>query len=158
MGIAAACATVGVSTTTACTTHQCDTGPPIVVQTDMSSIHVEGDQVVWESAPLAGPWGDFPGNRAYVFVFPMPFQPIDAVPFVSVERNPQPNCVPSTTSSCGFTVASGQLAELADLTNDRVTVSNATCQPYFLRVVVRGTLLSADGAARAPDSSVQDGT
>jgi hypothetical protein len=87
----------------------------------------------------------------------MPFQPIEVVPFVSVERNPQPNCIPSTTSSCGFTVASGQLAEFSGLTNDGFTVSNATCQPYFLRVVVRGTLLPADGAAQASDSSVPDG-
>jgi hypothetical protein len=123
----------------------------------MSSIRVAGDQVVWESAPLAGPWGDFLGNRAYVFVFPMPFQPIDVVPFVSVESTPQPNCIPSTTSPpCGFTVASGQLAEFSGLTNDRFTVSNATCQQYFLRVVVRGTLLPADGAAQASDSSIDD--
>jgi hypothetical protein len=147
ISIAAACATVGASTTAACTTHQCDTGPNITVPTDMSSIHVDGDQVVWESAPLAGPWGDFLGQRIYVFPFPMPFQPTDVVPTVSIDRDPAEN----------FTVAAGQLAELSHLTTDGVTVLNATCQEYFLRVVVRGTLLPAHGAAQASDSSIDDG-
>jgi hypothetical protein len=146
--IAAACATVGVWTTTACTTHQCDTGPPIVVQTDMSSIHVDGDQVVWESARLEGPWGEFLGNRRYLFPFPMRFCPTDALPYVSLDRDPQPR----------FILAAGQAAELSYLTPDGVTVSNLTCQPYFLRLVVHGTLLPGDCPAQtSSDSSIQDG-
>jgi hypothetical protein len=141
-----------VAATAGCSTHQCDNeivcidslgfmktvnqadacttsagGTPITgdagpynlqVSTNLSA---SGYEVVWETTPFVGPWLDFPGMRTYIIQFPSPHM--------------------------NFTTASGSLAELMNTTATQLSVLNATCAAYSMRMVVRAQVIAPDAGA-----------
>jgi hypothetical protein len=146
-GVTAAPGAVG------CTTHQCDPST-VTIEADAGNaglVHQEGDTFVWESSTLDGPWLDFPGERTYVFNFPEPFmarQPETVIAYVASDHNAQSN----------FVIASGQLAEFS-LAPNTLTVLNATCAEYFLRVVAYASPPDAGSRdAGGPDAGADAST
>ena len=132
---AAAIASQSAIPATGCTTHQCDASytalPP------GGTVTAAGDTLIWESAPLAGPWVDFPGAKTLSFAFPAPFagnQPSTVTAYESADPNtPQNN----------FVQATGFNAEFSNVTPDGLTVTNGTCAEYSLRIVAVATVAAA---------------
>jgi hypothetical protein len=143
LGVAsvAAAAIATSQAATGCATHQCDASftalPP------GGTVTSAGDTVIWESAPLAGPWVDFPGAKTLFFGFPAPFagnQPTVVTAYESADaNNPQSN----------FIQATGVNAEFSTVTPDGLLVTNATCAAYSLRIVAVATVASDGGDAGA---------
>ncbi len=140
---------------TGCSTHQCDGDS---VDAPQGTTRVEGQNVVWESSPLipegdAGGWLDYRGLRTFVFHFPPPFAAdteITAIaPYVSSTTDPDKPTNPN------FVLAAGNLAEVTALSGTGMSLQNATCAEYFLRVEVRGRLAGgeAGGIVSARDDA-----
>jgi hypothetical protein len=139
-----------VPTVSGCTTHQCDTtcvqyggtpaAPCVAGATDdqgnaltVGDVFRDGDDYVWESSPMTGPWLDYPGERTYVFYWPPPMQgivPYDIQAYVATDADAQAGGV-------GWINATGGLAEMSQVNGVGVTILNATCAEYFVRVVAR---------------------
>jgi hypothetical protein len=122
-----------------CYTHQCD-GSYLAVPAS-GSVFSMGSTVCWESAPLNGPWADFPGQRTYAFTFPPGFAgnaPTSVTAYETADpTNPQNN----------FIEATGLNAEFSNVTPDGLAVYNATCAEYFLRVWACASVGPLDAAA-----------
>jgi hypothetical protein len=138
LGVACAFAAPAV-TTTACTTHQCDTD---FVNIDQSTGGFVGDlqplgpgTAMWESSAIDGTWIDFPGMRTYFFSLPQYFVPIGLpLPYVATAPDANdPDAGPVT-----YVLASGQLAEFGGYVNGGFLVTNSTCAEYYLYVSVDG--------------------
>jgi hypothetical protein len=111
----------------ACDTHDCDAssidgGRGMV-------LNPGGDPVIWQSAPAEGPWLDFPGEATVTFTYPEGFgSPWQWWVFVSTEPYQGPGGGTSTE-------ATGQLGAVTSVTNGGITVTNASCAEYYVRVV-----------------------
>jgi hypothetical protein len=124
-----------------CYTHQCDSSTGTFTGGDML------DEDTYETSPLADPsrpWVGFAGEETVVVSFPAdvvsrvagrPIATIDAY----VGTSDQPNGGGAT-----FTGTSGQLAEIADAGSTGLSVTNASCATYSLRVVVRFGAVGGD--------------
>jgi len=130
-----------------------------------SSFYYNGDEIVWQSSPLEGPWLDFPGQRTYEIILPDAFAQADPGTFdfsvlVSYD-NPQE----LDASHANFTPAAGQLVEFGNVIPTQVDASgkvvisalNATCVDLSVRIVVRAELTgSADAGAGSAESGADD--
>ncbi|MDP9034963.1 MAG: hypothetical protein M3O50_09150 [Myxococcota bacterium] len=143
-GVLLACA---AAASEGCTTHQCDSD---TVEAPPGIVRVNGQDVLWESGPLiptgdGGAWLDFRGQRTFVFHFPPPFAEDTEItgfaPYVSASADA------SDPTNPNFILASGNLAEVTSLSGTGISVMNATCAPYFLRLEVRGHLFRGDAGA-----------
>lgn len=161
-GATAAGAAVAVA---GCQTHACDATTTVVDGgTDGGSGELQmassSGGVVWESASQTGTWLDYPPSGTIAFTFPGEFQKIllpDAgnpatstlhanyiiQPYVSTAQN-------QNGSGATSTLASGQLAQITDVSNTGFSITNNSCAEYFLRVVVvpETAYVPLDAAAR----------
>ena len=165
---------------TGCNTHQCDSdlvcidglgfmrtvsdagacspdagGTPITGDAGAYNLQVStnssasGYELVWETTPIVGPWLDFPGQRTYVIQYPpglLGHLPTTVETYVSYD-NPDSSV---DAPHMNVTMASGSLAELMNTTDTQLSVLNATCQPFSMRMVVRAQVGSADAGPDAP--------
>jgi hypothetical protein len=122
-----------------------DAGPyNLQVSTNLSA---SGYEVVWETTPFVGPWLDFPGMRTYIIQFPSGLSghlPTSVDVYVSSD-NPDANALEAPHMN--FTTASGSLAELMNTTATQLSVLNATCAAYSMRMVVRAQVIAPDAGA-----------
>jgi len=147
--VAAACATFGAWATPGCTTHQCDTGYIFIGEDAGTVYQTSATEIRWESAPFAGPWLEYPGNHTVVVKFPpalAAYRLVDVSAYVSLDPDPR-----------SFTGAFGQLAEFSDASTTGLSVLNATCQNYFLRLEVRASPSEADGGPPAEADAFEAG-
>lgn len=128
-----------------CSTHQCDA----------SSADAGAGQVAefdgtwtWQSSSIDSGWIPFNGEETITFTLPNDFPPLGTpglllVPYVSTAPDQDAGL---------FVLAGGQDAEMQILGPRTFTVLNATCAPYYLRVVATVTVPSApvDAGADAP--------
>jgi len=147
LGVACAFAAPAV-TTTACTTHQCDT---LWVNIDQSTGGFVGDvqplgdgTFFWESSPISGTWIDYPGMRTYFFTLPAFFVPLQP-PVAYVATDPNPDAPDGGVGS--YVLASGQLAELGGFNQYGFNITNGTCAEYYLYVYVVGYFVTPPPAA-----------
>ena len=61
------------------------------------------------------------------------------------------------TGTGGFTVASGNLALVKNVSPNSLDIVNDTCAEMYLRIVVRADGPQVIGAVAAPDSGPRDG-
>ena len=143
------------ATTTACTTHACDSDYVNTIPDGGSSGDLQmigPGTAMWESSPFEGTWLDFPGERTYFFEFPPYFnalQPPET--WVATDPNPYAN----GNSGATLVPAAGQLTEINDGINGGFKVTNATCAEYYLYVSVFGTYQPPPPPA-AGDAAVGD--
>jgi hypothetical protein len=113
--------------TTACTTHQCDGAFQ-----DYFGGHVidDGDGQLYETSALDEPWLNFPGEQSYLIHYPDFGRPPDwASAYVATDPN-------ANAADKQWVLAAGNLAEISIASSTQTYVLNATCSPYYLRVVV----------------------
>jgi hypothetical protein len=144
-----ACATAVVIASTSagtvdCTTHQCDVsnvtvglGPDGGVVGTGEAFETDGTSVFWESNPARPPpgqtWTLFNGNEYLTFLLP----PDAGIPASATLLNywsydsAQPDAQVNNVNN------SGQLAEYSGASTESITVHNASCQSYYLRVVMQ---------------------
>ena len=136
-------------------------GTPITGDAGPYNLHVStnlsasGYELVWETTPIVGPWLDFPGQRTYVIQFPPGLSghlPTSVDVYVSSD-NPSPAADNGDAGADGnaleaphlnYTTASGSLAEFTDTTATQLSVLNATCAAYSMRMVVRAQVTALD--------------
>jgi hypothetical protein len=153
-GIACAIAASG-ATTTACTTHQCDSD---FVNIDQAAGTFVGELeppvngvTTWVSGPFDGEWIDFPPERTYFFSLPQYFTPIGPpLPYVGTGADPT-----NPDSGQTYVLAGGQLAEFGAYVNGGFLVTNATCAEYYLWVSVPGSY-EPPAPAAADDAGTGD--
>lgn len=185
--IAIGVAAGGVPATSGCTTHQCDsdlvcidsTGSmkTIINASDCTPVITGGtklpfynlsvgdfvsdngdEQIVWDTSSFLGPWLDFPGQRTYIIQYPPGFAghvPTGVWPWVSSD-----NDAGVDVSHSNWTPASGQLFEVTNTESTQLTVLNATCVDYGLRIEFQADLpkASAGDASSSPDAAVSSDT
>jgi hypothetical protein len=147
LGVACAFAAPAV-TTTACTTHQCDS---LWVNIDDNTGGFVGDvqplgdgTFFWESSPMNGTWIDYPGMRTYFFTLPGNFEPLQPpVAYVATGANPDS---PDGGDGSSYVLASGQLAEMGGYGQYGFNITNSTCAEYYLYVYVVGRFPPAPAA------------
>lgn len=131
-------------------------GTPILGDAGPYNLHVStnlsasGYELVWETTPLVGPWLDFPGMRTYIIQFPSGLSghlPTSVDVYVSSD-NPDADALDA--SHANYTTASGSLAEFTNTTETQLSVLNATCARYSMRMVVRAQVNALDAGADAP--------
>jgi hypothetical protein len=135
-------------------------GTPITGDAGPYNLHVStnlsasGYELVWETSSIVGPWLDFPGQRTYVIQFPPGLSghlPTSVDVYVSSD-NPSPRdngdaCADGNALECphlNYTTASGSLAEFTNTTATQLSVWNATCALYSMRMVVRAQVTALD--------------
>lgn len=91
----------------------------------------------YESAPVNGPYLDFPGGRTYRFVHRLGGVPTPTAYF-SFDEYP---------SSAGFVEASGNQATFTAVTAEYIDVRNDTCSDVRIRVVADNPILVSTGDA-----------
>ena len=107
------------------------------------------DANTWESTPSSSnSWLPFGPYQTYVF-HPVGLEGRDLLNVITyVSADPDPN-----SAGHNYTLASGNLAEIGAGSDSRsVFVTNATCDPHFVRVVIE-----ADPAEPNPFSGVEAG-
>jgi len=146
--------TVGLATTPGCFGHECDGD---VMAVPYGEAPAEGDfldDATWESSPLQSFWLDFPGRRTWKFHIPKferenrPF--LTMTGYVSAGRSPDgvtecdfQGCPPADN----WTNGTGNLLEFSQVSPGRFQVTNDTCSPFYLRVVMRAGPPSVDAGA-----------
>jgi hypothetical protein len=132
-------------------------GTPITGDAGPYNLHVStnlsatGYEVVWETTPIVGPWLEVPGQRTYVIQYPPGLSghlPTSVEVYVPND-NPAGSDADDGAGSAdlphmNFTTASGSLAELMNTTTTQLSVMNATCAPYSMRLVVRAQVTASD--------------
>jgi hypothetical protein len=189
---------VGAPTTTGCQTHECDPDIVCIDVTGMekivpnaaactppdggslvaegpgwtpvpnynTNVNVNGNTLTWTTSSLSGPWLDYPGNRTYIINFPPPFGTAAVLPPYPVLSADNPL---DASPHDNFISGLGYLGEFTNLTNQQVTVNNASCAHYFLLIEVTAELSAEAGASGAdvsngidagdaPDASPSDAT
>ncbi len=161
-----AIAASGTTASTGCTTQQCAPGqtcfysqlgytgagqcypPGTPTQTFPADfLYRSGDELVWDTAPLEGPWTGYNGMETMTLFYPPAMTdalgpngfPTSVLVWVSSSSN--------STQSTPFVPAAGQLAETYYISSSAVQVFNATCANYAVRVEIR---------AFAPQTSTSD--
>jgi hypothetical protein len=178
--VAAGAAAVALHAESGCATHQCDAdtvsmGTPLAC-TDggvmdrceggngFGNAYLNGREIVWESSGQDMGWLDYHGQRTFVLdwseavscqlgidpcTLTKDYVVTDWEAYVSaVEGGYNDNSVP----------AAGQLAEMTCLSSTNMCIMNATCERYYLRVVVRlGPNLNAGmEAGEASDAGISE--
>jgi hypothetical protein len=180
--VAAGATVFAVRAETGCTTHQCDpdtvaVGTPLVCTPDGGSPGAcegglgfgtafrNGSEIVWESAGYDEGWLDFRGLRTFnldwsqavscqLGIDPCTLNNYDVIDWeADISIN-------DAGKNKNLVSGAGQLANIVCLSSSRMCVTNGSCAPYFLRVVVH--LLPAadagmpDGADAAQDAPLAD--
>jgi hypothetical protein len=119
-----------------CYNHNCDPSGPYPVDGGVLAPSANG-QIEWSSGPNAGPWLDFPGQRSYIFNYPVAFaSPPDLGCRVSADADkPQDN----------FVLCGGNLVQFFDAGTTSVGVFNPSCADYGLILTATGVPATADG-------------
>jgi hypothetical protein len=158
--LAAACvvlAATGVllAPTAACTQHQCDPSSATLAGTDLLDTPLgETPQgrttVLLQSTLYYNSWLPFPGNRTITVQYPLNFvNPVEWTVYVSTG--------PYQDAGATATPASGQLAQLLNLTASGFQLQNGSCADYYVYFTVLGTALpvldAGADAASVLDSS-----
>ena len=118
-----------------CQGHQCESdGFHDYGQGPGEGDFADPEHNVWESTPNDDPahrWLPFTPYRTWVFHLPFNGRHIASVQ-TWISADPDPN-----TPGKNYTVASGNLATVGDSPDEnQIYVTNATCAPAYLRVVV----------------------
>jgi hypothetical protein len=113
-----------------------------------TTVSVSGGTVTWDTSPLSGPWLNYPGNRTYILNFPEALSQALAggtsqanVSACISADNPGDAGVPHMNFICG----AGYVAEFSNVTSNQLTVLNASCAGYSLRIEVQAQLASDAG-------------
>ena len=113
---------------------------------------VDGD--AWQTTPLSGEWLSFPAKRTWRFdTSALGRMPSEVLVWVSTVSNPN-------EGNASFTMASGNLALVHNVSATEVFVTNDSCAEMFVRVLVRAPLLSpasADASVASDASLAPDG-
>jgi hypothetical protein len=183
--VAAGAAVVVVRAESGCATHLCDADCVVRGQagwpgcasgdpggdTNFGFAYFVGDSIVWESAPATAgdagataniSWLDYPGLRKYVLNWASAVNQQLRISTSDLDAQYQVGTVVAYVSTFqqdpvqNFVEASGQLAEITDLSPDHVTITNGSCERYYLRVVVQLLPIGNGGAdAGSSDASSQ---
>ncbi len=114
-----------------------------------TTVSVSGGTVTWDTSPLSGPWLDYPGNRTYVLNFPEALSQalaggtsqVNISACISAD-NPVDAGLPHMNFICG----ADYVAEFSNVTSSQLTVVNASCAGYSLRIEVQAQLTPDAGA------------
>jgi hypothetical protein len=135
-----------------CYDHSCE-GDVVEAPIDLGDFV---DDTTWESIPM-GPaaWLDFPGKRTWKFRIPKweaegrPFVTMSG--YVSAASNPDAITVCAPPDNCppadNWTTGGGSLLEFSQSSPGRFSVTNDTCSPFYLRVVMHSGLPTVDSGA-----------
>jgi hypothetical protein len=125
-----------------------------------TNLSATGYELVWETTPIVGPWLDFPGQRTYVVQYPPGLSghlPTSVEVYVSSDNPDNPDggnasadATAAAASHANYTTASGSLAEFTNTTATQLSVLNATCAGYSMRMVVRAQVTAFDAGPDAP--------
>ncbi len=174
----------GLRAATGCTTHQCDsdmvcidsTGsmktisdasectPIITGGTKLPFYNLDvwnnAGALFWETSSLLGPWLDFPGQRTYIINLPPGLagqRDLAVFPYVSSDNAAD---MEAGAPHMNYTPASGQLTEFTNAgTSLQLSVVNATCVGYGLRLVVSAHATGSDdgdGSTAPGDAAVAE--
>jgi hypothetical protein len=129
-----------------CETHQCDTSV-VAMGGDAgpimgSTLQMIGDQMIWRSSPNEGPWLDFLGNRTFVFTYPEPFACEVPAATVYLAGDPKKPNASFISGGAGLAPLMQNLPDEGGLYRG-ITITNSTCAPYGLQLVVTGTPVGA---------------
>lgn len=114
-----------------------------------TNVNVNGNALTWVTSSLNGAWLDFPGNRTYIINFPPPLGAASILtlyPLLSAD-NPL-----DASPHDNFISGLGYLAEFKYVTNQQLTVNNASCAHYFLLIEVTADLSAEAGAPNGTDA------
>jgi hypothetical protein len=121
---------------------------------------IDGGDIFWESGPVDGGWIEYLGGETHIFIFPAPLAghiPYAYWAWVSTSQFPQ-----DPLDGGPQVEAAGQLAEFSGVNPFALSVLNATCSKYYLRVVAVAHLteeVDAGGEAgpdAAPEANAPD--
>jgi hypothetical protein len=153
--------------TEGCYTHQCDYSAATIGLAPDGGVVGTGEvaqrsdgTLTWESVALVPPggqtWTPFLGNQDITFVY----GPDAGIPANAIVVEPKAYLAAQADAEANFIESSGQLAEFSNVDTTSVTVLNATCATYYLRVLVEFTLPDAgpaDGGAAEVGAAVDAG-
>lgn len=127
-----------------CSTHQCDSSSQSE-GADAGTFKQYDGTWTWQSSSLESGWIPFDGQETITFTLPSDFPDLGTpglvlIPYVSTAAD---------QDAGQFVVAGGQPAEMQIVGGHSFSVLNATCAPYFLRVVATVTV-PVDAGADAP--------
>ena len=118
----------------ACFDRSCDPGPvPDFGAADSGQGNLITDDT-WESVAADAPWPDYGGNAGYNFYVPRWIaenRPV-AEMHAFISDSPRPGV------SGNYTEGSGNAVEWSLVSPGRVSIFNATCAHFYVRVVLRG--------------------
>ena len=162
--VAAAVGAVGAGP--ACVGTQCDYGVDVYGDKPGEEGHMIGPDT-WESHSMNGePWAQLVAGHALVFR-PKPLYGrgyLQVTPYLATDAVPNRstiNCGPTAPApydkdTCSnFIIGSGSLAEIT-IIGDEIWVTNATCAPYYARLVVTAYPAAAEAGA-ADATAIVDG-
>jgi hypothetical protein len=131
----AAVAAVGPVGAAGCFTNACDGDFQVF------SAGQRLDDVTWETSPISGAWLPFPARRTYwLDTTALGRFPREVLVWVSTMERPNEGLG-------NFTLASGNLALVAGVTDRGLLVTNDTCAEMYVRVVVKASPPSPDSGA-----------
>lgn len=144
-----------------CFGRECE---PDVIQVPYGEGQTEGDFIddaSWESTPLRTKWLAFPGKRTWKFHIPRweregrPF--VSMVGYVSAAESPDKvGCEPDCLLGDNWTNGTGFIAEFSQVSPGRFQVTNDSCSPFYLRVVMRAGADADSGTDSGADSGAAD--
>jgi len=158
-----------VSTSTGCTTHNCDSdcvwvGAPAPDGSGCSAgtapdarLYQASDvELVWESSPVTGTWIHFPGLRTYTLIWPTEMLQVLQAGGILQTLNVWISTAAdnSAMSDATSTPASGLTAEVSGVSDFGFALTNGSCAEYYVRVEVHvvqpgGATPPADAGATA---------
>ncbi len=96
----------------------------------------------YESAPISGPYLDFPGGRTYRFFHGLAGVPQNVIPYFSFDAYPTPPDNPG-----GLVIGAGNQATIEAVNTTYIDIRNDTCSDVRLRIYADAPLLtsSSDG-------------
>jgi hypothetical protein len=109
-----------------------------------TNVNVNGNTLTWTTSPVDGRWLDFPGNMTYIINFPPPLGGVPVLPplpFVSAEGPAE--------ASDNFIAGPAYLAEITNVTEQQMTVQNASCAHYSLLIEVQADVPAEAGPSGA---------
>jgi hypothetical protein len=123
-----------------CFGHECE-GDKIEIVHDPTSRVTQGDFVddgTWESSPVSATWLEFSGQRTiHVRIVPWEQEGRTFGAMTGYISNAAvPNAVRADGQHDNWTVGAGNLLEYRDVSPGNVSVTNATCQTFYLRLVL----------------------
>ncbi len=144
--------------TEGCTLHNCDPSSSTIKSSQLLETQLAetptgpmgSTTVLLQSSLYSDTWLPFPGNRTITVEYPSNFgNPVDWTIYVSTGPNQE-------EAGATATPASGQLAQLLNLTASGFQVQNGSCADYYIYFTVLGTapppLGTGTGATPAQDA------